>query len=545
MRKIPDYLDEHFKETLLGRLKLKLFKQITGSGESIPDDQEVRHFIAEQHRLNAEVGTLLLQLLSTESTRFAEYAQLQEPCVLSQLLCALDENPLEKAYFLEITNSPEALPHRLGVLVYCEELRDGGYVYIVTLLDETEFPDQFAGRAEIRSSLVAPEPAFSILGQGGYACSSLDDYRDNSFAVFLTQILNHVNNTREKDLVPFTELQKHILREPQALKPPTDGKLLMLLQLVKMGKIKCAEAEVDLSLVKPCNIDFCLSYPIGTINKLARRVKNGSFAKLLVYWDKDAFVMSDDYGYYLAYRKLGYSKVPVVIMGTFPEKIVGPTRVGGIELIPPVTISHEADHSLLSPELKEYILEGRLERKTMSEAVGNLYALFLLLARLIQDPHTPEKQFHKFIRENPVTIDPYGLHVETEVRLGKDYRIDLAIQYAFTDKRIMLIELERANIPLFTKQGRPQAKVTHAVQQVEDWLRWWHENPHKVPMPLDGSVPAEGLVVIGRSINLNEDAKRRLLHLNHNRNVKVITYDDLLQRLMNLIKLLERKSEEK
>jgi hypothetical protein len=97
MPEMTGCLREHYNETLLGRLKLKLFKQITGSDESMPTDQMVRHFIAEQYQLNAELGTLLLQLLSTKSIGFAEYAQLQESDDLSQLLCALDENPLEKA----------------------------------------------------------------------------------------------------------------------------------------------------------------------------------------------------------------------------------------------------------------------------------------------------------------------------------------------------------------------------------------------------------------------------------------------------------------
>jgi hypothetical protein len=179
----------------------------------------------------------------------------------------------------------------------------------------------------------------------------------------------------------------------------------------------------------------------------------------------------------------------------------------------------------------------------MFEPLGKLYALFFHFARLVQDPNAKEKQLHEFIQKNPITIDPYGLHVESEVRLGNDYRMDLVIQYPFTDKRILLIELERASKPIFTKSGRPRAEVTHAIQQVEDWLRWWRENPLEVPSPLDGSLPAEGLVVIGRSIDLDEDDKRRLLNLNHNRKVKVITYDDLLERLMNLIRQLEGTSQ--
>ncbi len=38
---------------------------------------------------------------------------------------------------------------------------------------------------------------------------------------------------------------------------------------------------------------------------------------------------------------------------------------------------------------------------------------------------------------------------------------------------------------------------------------------------------------------MDEDAKRRLLHLNNNRKVKVITYDDLLNQIQGLIQNIE------
>ena len=68
---------------------------------------------------------------------------------------------------------------------------------------------------------------------------------------------------------------------------------------------------------------------------------------------------------------------------------------------------------------------------------------------------------------------------------------------------------------------------------------WWRENPSKIPHPFDPTVPVEGLVVIGRSVEMDDDSKRRLLSLNHNRLIKVITYDDLLERVKSLIANLE------
>jgi hypothetical protein len=356
-----DVLRDHYSETLLGRLKLITFEQITGNDEDMPTNQEVWHFIAEQYRSNSEVGTLLLYLLSIGSAGFMKFAKLQEPGDLLQLLSELDERPLERARFLEMTDCPEPLPPRLGALVYCEQLREGGYVYIVTLLDDTEFPDCFAGRAEIRSSQAAPEPAFGILDDGEYVSYSLRNHRENPWAVLMTKILNYVNDTRFERFVPVAEVSRRNLQESSALAPPTDRRYLMLLQLVKMGKVTCAEAEVDLSLVRPYDLDFCLSYPVDVVDELAQRMESRSSdtRRLLVYWHRGALVMSDDYGYYLAYRKLGYSKVPVVIMGPFPHKIVGcPRRVGGVDLVPPIVVSRTADYSNLSPELKDFILAG-------------------------------------------------------------------------------------------------------------------------------------------------------------------------------------------
>ena len=106
-----------------------------------------------------------------------------------------------------------------------------------------------------------------------------------------------------------------------------------------------------------------------------------------------------------------------------------------------------------------------------------------------------------------------------------------------------MVELENANLQLFTKSGRPRAHVTHAIQQVEDWLRWWQENSNEETnelLLLDKSIHPEGLVVIGRSKDFSEEDSKRLLHLNSNRRVKVITYDDLLDNLENLILNLEK-----
>ena len=157
---------------------------------------------------------------------------------------------------------------------------------------------------------------------------------------------------------------------------------------------------------------------------------------------------------------------------------------------------------------------------------------------MIAEHTTKEKQLDELLINYPTSFDPYGACMMSEVRLGSEYRADLVLQYKLDEKRILLIELEKANLPIFTKTGRFRSHVTHAIQQVEDWLQWWREHPNEIPKALDSSIPPQGLIVIGRNIDLDEKDKRRLVHLNSNRLVKVITYDDLLTRIEALIQSL-------
>jgi hypothetical protein len=216
-----------------------------------------------------------------------------------------------------------------------------------------------------------------------------------------------------------------------------------------------------------------------------------------------------------------------------------PIQVGGPELIPPILVENEPDYRGLPGDLKDYLLERRLNEAPLSDAILSLYGLYFEISDLIQDPRTKEIDLHRLIHKKPVALDAYGVRVHTEVRLGEDFRADLILQYQLADRRVTLVELERSDHGVFTKKGRPRAEVTHAVQQVEDWLRWWRENPSKIPHPFDPTVPVEGLVVIGRSVEMDDDSRRRLLSLNHNRLIKVITYDDLLERVKSLIANIE------
>ena len=126
MQKMPAAFRQHLGQSLLGRLKLKLFEQICESGEHLPNAQQVRHYIAAQYRSNAEVGKLFMLLLNLNRTQSTSLIKLQEPDNLGRMLAELEETPLDEPFFLEIADCPEhvvATSSRLGVRQHSPAVR--------------------------------------------------------------------------------------------------------------------------------------------------------------------------------------------------------------------------------------------------------------------------------------------------------------------------------------------------------------------------------------------------------------------------------------
>lgn len=540
MTDIPEFLKQNYNSSILGRAKLKLYELISNRKDWLPEDNEFSHFILNQFRTNPEVGKLFLFILTRSFLKSTPFAELQDPKDISQLLIELEEKPLEDVFFLEVTECPNPLPQVIGACIYCEDLRDGGYVYTITLFDDNVFPKGFIGRLEIRASKDHPQPMFSVLAVSKFEDYNLRNYTKAPLVILALKILDYVAKKQPRTLVPIDEAKNLQLKEDKSHKPPHDKTLLALIRLAMLGKLKCTQTRLPLSIIQPFDLDFCITYPKETIDWDIKQIKKGTERLVLIYWNGSSFIMSDDYSDYLAHRSLGSKDVSVVILGDYPESLVKqPIKVGGAELLPPVVIRHSHNYDSLSPELKNWLLDERLRNKERSEVLVELYVLFIRLSMMLADPSVKEKQLHDFLINHPACFDPYGSCMMSEVRLGSEYRMDLVLQYKLEEKQILLVELEKASLPIFTQTGRLRSHVTHAIQQVEDWLQWWREHPNEIPKALDSSIPPQGLVVIGRNIDLDDKGKRRLVHLNSNRLVKVITYDDLLNRIEALIQSLE------
>mgnify|MGYP000729926405 CR=1 FL=1 len=155
---------------------------------------------------------------------------------------------------------------------------------------------------------------------------------------------------------------------------------------------------------------------------------------------------------------------------------------------------------------------------------------------LLSKERVIEEELQTFLNSHPEILVPGFKRVIPKLALGA-HITDFVIEDATSN--YLLVELESPSQPLFIKTGHRSSSLTHAVGQVEDWIRYIQDNKATVEreLGLPGiSATPHALVVIGRGNTLNS-AQRRKLQMDQSR-IEVLTYDDIRTRFSKTIENL-------
>jgi hypothetical protein len=140
----------------------------------------------------------------------------------------------------------------------------------------------------------------------------------------------------------------------------------------------------------------------------------------------------------------------------------------------------------------------------------------------------PEAPLQTFLEAHPSLLSPTHTRMWRKLRLGK-HVTDFVFREAGND--YLLVELEAPTRTLFRRDGQVHEELTHAIDQVSDWVRYIEDNQATVQgeLELGGiSTAPRALVVIGRSAHLNASNLRKLRTIqNANPKLRIFTYDDL------------------
>ncbi|WP_161628418.1 Shedu anti-phage system protein SduA domain-containing protein [Desulfocurvibacter africanus] len=152
----------------------------------------------------------------------------------------------------------------------------------------------------------------------------------------------------------------------------------------------------------------------------------------------------------------------------------------------------------------------------------------------------PESMYQVFIEENPLLLayfHPKKWYPKGSVMGLKETDFTVLDQQGC----LHLIEIEKPQTKLFTKDGQPRHELTHAYQQVLDWIALFEEHPSAVLETLKLSrsdvSSVTGVVVAGRTTR--EDAKLLKRHrMTQHHKVKLLTFDDIHVNLRSIMQNL-------
>jgi hypothetical protein len=228
-----------------------------------------------------------------------------------------------------------------------------------------------------------------------------------------------------------------------------------------------------------------------------------------------------------------------------------------IEIYPPLVDEHwKPEYAALWAELD--LLAAIVQQNTVASALSSIDsrgAMRKHYANLLEEFKTllagQEEPVHQFLKEHPELICPTAEHTWSKLPFG-DRRSDFVFREPGND--YLLVELEAPIRGLFRKDGQQREELTHAINQILDWIQFIGRNQTRVEdeLGLKGiSTNPRTLIVMGRSEGLTEDNRKKLVTLQSQQNkLRILTYDDLLsgartnlERLLGPLSLVGQNAE--
>lgn len=203
-------------------------------------------------------------------------------------------------------------------------------------------------------------------------------------------------------------------------------------------------------------------------------------------------------------------------------------------------IIKESMHVLLEHKVDKFSNEEIVER---AYTFGGLQQVAKSFKSMIEDQKLTEEKYQKFIEKNPIILcclAPQLLKFKSPV--SAKYKTDFVVLNP--QNELLLIEIEKPSTKLFKADGSQHSELTHAIDQVENWLNEGKRNRLGLlddismdGLNIDTLTNIKGVVIAGRK----KDSESRFLEKVRSRgNIIFYTYDDLLDNLLTITRAYEK-----
>ena len=191
----------------------------------------------------------------------------------------------------------------------------------------------------------------------------------------------------------------------------------------------------------------------------------------------------------------------------------------------------ESLHAFLEYKKNDFSYDQEIER---CYTLGALETIANDFSKLINDDNLSEEDYQKFIESNPIIFSIFSPKLlKFKSPIGSKFKTDFVILNSMNE--LLLIEIEKPTTKLFKKDGTQHSELTHALDQVENWLTEERrnrlaliDNINMDGLTLNNITNVKGVVIAGKNkseyVNYIEKIRSR-------RNIDFYTYDDLLKSL--------------
>jgi hypothetical protein len=162
--------------------------------------------------------------------------------------------------------------------------------------------------------------------------------------------------------------------------------------------------------------------------------------------------------------------------------------------------------------------------------------------RALLNSSPPERHIQSFLEENREIVAAFlGVHsvfVFPKPKLGSHYEADFGVaEWNSAGKFWKLIELEPPSIKPFRRDGRPSARLTHALEQIREWRRFIRVNLDYCQRSRDkNGLGFEdltdrfwGVIVMGRRRDYDTEPEGWRPQLREESQIDLMSYDRFLE----------------
>lgn len=207
---------------------------------------------------------------------------------------------------------------------------------------------------------------------------------------------------------------------------------------------------------------------------------------------------------------------------------------------------YEWEEAIEDLKLSILALNLNIVRQEQSLLKNEFKTIFITLEKLrnkfanLLDNSQKEEEIQDFLKENPFLIQPHSICIPKQ-KLAEKFITDFVIVNKLEQGlKYTLIEIEKPNMPIFTKNGEFRSEFQHAYNQTLDWDNFIKENGQYIQNTLKDFKEPNYLIVAGRSKDFTDENRKKLFAWNHShKNTSFITYDDLIIKLDEIIENLK------